>query len=91
MEVFKLITQGNVAPVEELPKRKPREPSMQLKDLLKALIASHPDLGAETLKDPYALYDKINAMMATKSLPMPEVSDRSIGDWIKNSKWGDEK
>lgn len=64
-----------------------RSPSKQLKDIFKAMVCIHPELGSECLSEPYALYEKLAHIFASKGVPLPIISSRSVGDYIRDASW----
>ncbi|MDW2170126.1 hypothetical protein R7Z48_11875 [Vibrio sp. 1567] len=64
-----------------------RAPSEQLKNILKAMVYIQPELGSECLNEPHALYNKLDCLFASKGIPFPKISSKSLGDYINGASW----
>lgn len=64
-----------------------RAPSAQMRNLVKALIYITPELGEETINEPFAMHEKLSALFAAKGVPMPQVTKESLGGYIQNATW----
>lgn len=79
---------GNMSlPNDDMNHRRPRAPSKQLKNILKAIISIHPELGNECLQEPHALHYKLSCLFATKGVALPPISSKSLGDYINDASW----
>lgn len=50
------------------------------------LISQIPEIGPESLIQPYGAITKINDYLSSKGLPMSRLTNRTVADWIKEAK-----